>query len=350
MAGLTGFKNIGWKLVHKANNNAVITNFNYLMFIIRCLYELQKKEQIMAICDDLFLEETPKIIVNTPLDCYLAGYCIAASGIGWCFSSIGDGDQSIEMLSLGFRSVTDSITESEVYLYGSIDRLGLSISVCTKKVISHLNNFIPFINNELYLDVLDSSAFDELSELVPRSLKTLTLANYPGGEGAMVKLIPKLTQLQSLDISWITLGLRDVQALSALLKSSKCLEELTIGDPYMTEECVSLMIKVLLSPSSLKNLTISSVEWTTGNSGNFMLLESNNNIQSLHFNKFHKEFEYDHRGLNLNPVIPAVAKALHKNDSLIHLGIPPCKKPCTEFFEIKRDSVVALSEMLRVNT
>ena len=46
----------------------------------------------------------------------------------------------------------------------------------------------------------------------------------------------------------------------------------------------------------------------------------------------------------------AVAKALHNNDSLIHLGIPPCEEPCIERFDIEHDSVVALSEMLRVNT
>ena len=122
---------------------------------------------------------------------------------------------------------------------------------------------------------------------------------------------------------------------------------LEIGDPYMTDECVSLMIKVLLSPSSLEEVTISCIEWTTGNTGNFMLLESNKNIRSLHFRTFHEHFEND---LDLNPIIPAVARALHNNDSLLHLGIPPCEEPHIERFDIEHESVIALSEMLRVNT
>ena len=194
VAGLTGFKNIGWKLVHKANNAG--SAYSDLMFIIYCLYELQKKEDIKAICDNLFHKQTPKIIVYTPLDCYLAGYCIAASGISWYCGSVGDGDEAIEMLSLGFRSVTDSTAESEIY--GSIDSLNLSDCDCTKKAICHLNNVVPFNEFNLGYNELDNSAFDELSELIPHTLKTLSLANNPGGEGTMVKLFLKLTQLQSL--------------------------------------------------------------------------------------------------------------------------------------------------------
>ena len=62
---------------------------------------------------------------------------------------------------------------------------------------------------------------------------------------------------------------------------------------------------------------------------------------------YHEIFEH---ALDLNPVIPAVARALHKNDLLIHLGIPPCEEPRIERFDIEHENVVALSEMLRVNT
>ena len=347
VAGLNGFKNIGWNLVHKANSTRRPSYYSNL-FTIHCLYELQKKDEIKAICDNLFHEKIPEIDVRTPLDCYLAGYCIAVSGTAWNVNcSDGNGDEAIEMLSLGVKSVTDS------EIYGSVDYLNLSYSDCTKKVIGHLNNLVvPFNGLDLYHNELDNSAFDELSKLVPHtliSLKALTLCYNPGGDGAMVKLLPKLTQLRSLKISAITLGLHDVQALSKLLKSTKCLEELAIGDPFMTEECVSLMVKVLLSPSSLEEVTIRSVEWTTGNIGNFKLLESNKNISSLQFRVYHEAIKEDRYTIDLNPVIPAVAKALHKNDSLLYLGIPPCKKPHVEYFDIEHESIVALSKMLRVN-
>ena len=351
VAGLTGFKNIGWKLVHKVNN-AESEDSNLNLFIIRCLYELQKKDEIKAICNNLCHEEKIlKIDIRTPLDCYLAGYCIAVSETTWnVHCSIDNGDESIEMLSLGCKSVTDSVADSDVY--ASINYLNLAFNDCTKKLIKHLKNLIPFKDVNLAHNNLDSGAFDELSTLVPHTLitlKTLSLVHNPGGEGAMVKLLPRLTQLRLLNISEITLGFRDVQALSELLNSTRCLMKLVIGDPYMTEECASLMVKVLLSPSSLKEVIIGGIKWTTGNTGNFALLESNKNIYSLHFRMFHEEFEFTCT-LNLNPVIPAVANALHKNDSLIHLGIPPCEEPHIERFEVERDSVVALSEMLQVNT
>ena len=348
VAGLTGFKNIGWKLVHKANSTWLPSNFN--MFIIQCLYELQKGEEIKGICDNLFHEGVPEVRVSTPLNCYLAGYCIAVSGTTWNINcSTINGDEAVEMLSLGIKSISD--TDSE--MYGSIDCLNLLVSSCTKKSIRHLKNLVPLNFKELNLahNKLDNCAFDELSTLIPITLKTLSLVHNPGGDDAMVKLLPKLTQLHSLDISEITLGLHDVQALSELLKSTRYLMKLEIGDPYMTEECVSSMVKVLLSPSSLKEVTIHSIKWTTGNTGNFALLESNKNIWALHFRVFHEDFEDDqYDSLNLNPVIPAVAKALHKNDSLIHLGIPPCEAPDIELFDIEHGSVVSLSEMLRMNT
>ena len=82
---------------------------------------------------------------------------------------------------------------------------------------------MPFNGLNLCYNALDNCAFDELSKLVPHtliSLKSLSLVHNPGGDGAMVNLLPKLIQLQSLKIAEINLGLSDVQALSDLLKSS----------------------------------------------------------------------------------------------------------------------------------
>jgi hypothetical protein len=340
VAGLTGFKNIGWNLVHKANN-AGSARSN--LFVVRCLYEMQKKEEIKIICSDLFQEGLiAEIDVETALDCYLAGYCIAISGIAWNVHSKGNGDEAVEMLSLGVNSATD-LEKS-----GSIKYLNLPFNGCTKKAISHLNSFVSLMVLNICHCNLDNSAFDQLSELVSHTLihlVNLVLHHNPGGDDAMVKLLPKLTRLQVLNIYGITLCCGDVQALSELLKSTKCLEELTIGDPCMTEECVSSMVKVLLSPSSLIDVTISSVKWTTGNVRNVSLLRRNKNIQTLLFENSQEQFQDDRQDmtLDLNPVIQAVAKALHKNDSLLHLGME-----CFE--DRKHESIVALSKMLRVNT
>ena len=69
----------------------------------------------------------------------------------------------------------------------------------------------------------------------------------------------------------------------------------------------------------------------------------------LIFDFYHQDFEDN--PLSLNPVIPAVAKALHKNDALYHLGVPGCELhiPDDSNFDLKHENVVALSEMLKVN-
>ena len=343
VAGLTGFKHIGWKLVHKA------TNMGANLFITCCLYEVQNEKEIKDACDNMFHEQTPVITVKTLLHSYFAGYCIAVSGRSWVFNVTypGLGDEAVEMLGTGLKSAND--------ICGSISSLQLGFSRSTKKAISHLSDLpikilgqIKCIN--LYGNKLDKSAFDQLSNIVPHpvNLYALYLGRHdPGGDGAMIKLFQKLTQLRVLHISEITFGLSDVQALSQLLQSTKCLMELEIGDPYMSEESVSLMVEVLLSPSSLYRVILSSIQWTSKNVANFALLENNKNIAILHFDVFHEEFEDDPR--SLNPVIPAVAKALHKNDTLVHLGVPPCEKPHIHNFDIEHESVVALSEMLEVN-
>ena len=345
VAGLTGFKDVGWRLVYKAINTR--NEFHANQFIIHCLYEVQNEKEIKAACDHLFHEKIPKVTVTTLLHSYLAGYCIAVSGCSWNFdtSSILEEDV-IEMLGHGLKLASD--------ICGSISSLNLAASELTERAIIHLSDLpikilgqIKHIN--LFYNKLDKSAFDQLSNVVPHlvNLVTLSLIDNPGGDGAMIKLFPKLTQLRVLHISEIILGLSDVQALSQLLQSTKCLMELKIGDPYMSEECVSLMVEVLLSPSSLYRVILSSIQWTTKNVANFALLENNKNIAVLHFEVFNEDFKDDPR--SLNPVIPAIAKALHKNDTLVHLGVPSCEKPHIHYFDIEHESVVALSEMLEVN-
>ena len=349
VAGLTGFRHIGWELVHKA----ICMGPNYSnLFINRCLYEFQNEKETRSICDNLFRKQNlvPSVMAETPMDCYLAGYCIAVSGLyDWEFRAhLFKGEDVIEMLGNGLKSASD--------ICGSISLLDLSGSKSTKKLLSSLRDLMHLKTLKEILLInfsnckLDKDAYDELSTFVPHlvNLRTLLLAQNPGGDGVMVKLFLyiQLTQLQILDISHVTLGLSDVQSLSQLLKSTEHLARLMIGDPYISEECVSLLIKALLSPSSLTHICLDSVIWTTKNVTNFALLENNKNIKVLHFLTFHSEFDDP---LDLNPVIPAVAKALHNNDTLLHLGVPPCTKPHINDFNIEHVCVVALSEMLNVN-
>ena len=177
------------------------------------------------------------------------------------------------MLGKGLKSARE--------ISGSICKINLACNSCTRKTIHHLCDSVPpqtlsQINDiNLYDNNLDKSAFDQLSNLMPHltNLDTISPTANPGGDGAMVKLSQKLTQLVSLNISGIRLGLSDIQALSQLLKSTQCLEEFKIGDPYMSEECVSLMVEVVFSPSSFEMIFLCSIKWTSNNIDNFTVGE-----------------------------------------------------------------------------
>ena len=117
----------------------------------------------------------------------------------------------------------------------------------------------------------------------------------------------------------------------------------------MSSECVTLMVETVLSPSSLSNIDLWEIHWTTETASKMKLLENNITLASL---KFMNCF-----GLDL--AVPHVAEALHKNKSLRTLGIPskysPKKvtpRPVTIYENPYGENdidVKSLSEMLKVN-
>ena len=132
------------------------------------------------------------------------------------------------------------------------------------------------------------------------NLTCLRIGANPVGESGMVNFfqnIPQISKLTELHVADINLDLTSIQALSEMMVSVECLTKLKIGDPRMLDESVTEMVKILLSPTSLKDITFRGVYWTHKRAENFALLKQNINIVTL---TFERNFDYD---FQLDPVI-----------------------------------------------
>ncbi len=131
---------------------------------------------------------------------------------------------------------------------------------------------------------LDSRALDLLADVVPAIyLKHLDISYHPTTVGGTVKLLQALaatSQLHSLNMLYVSIGRDDIMSLSHLKRPSGSLKELTIGDPGMQAVCVELLLKTVLSPSSLQTLSLRNMQ-TRESSLSFSPLEGNCNIKTL---------------------------------------------------------------------
>ena len=352
MAGLTGFKDIGWKLVHKATQRNLFQKHHNL-FLVHCLLEIRGEQMIKTACDIIIKErETIKIRIqpgqsdtfvaraNTPFDCYAVGYCVAISGYEWSLNLVhAGGNEIIEMLGCGIRSIGDVCG-----YFGSLNLAGNSL---TYQAIASLKEFPSKILSQIHkLDLssnqLNKDAFDCLAGILSHmvNLTCLDVSCNPGNPGGMVKLFQKLlnTNIDKLNVHETNLGLCDIQALPQLIKPNASLKRLKIGDVNMSPECVALMLEMLLSPSSLEKLKLSQMSYTPESASRLKLLENNTNLASLKF-----------IGMSTGLAIPYISKALHKNWSLKTLLMEIGKRISDIGPNIGIDSVRSLSEMLQVN-
>lgn len=239
-------------------------------------------------------------------DCYALGRCVATSGHKWSidFSYVG-GDETVKMLGCGLWSVGE--------IHGTIHKLCLVLNALTHQGMTYLNEFPhEILRNISILDLsendLNKSAFDILANTLQYMINLIGLRIYHIDHDLfsdcwMVKLFRKLigTKIYKLDISSTHLGLRDIHALSSLIRTQ--LKELIIGEWVMSSDSVELMVEKILTSTSLKHVHIEYVKYTEESASMFNLLESNKRLISLQFKNC----------LELNLVVPHVAKALHTN-------------------------------------
>ncbi len=361
VAGMTGFQDIGWDtylqeikeqeeeeeeeeeegegeedeeeeevVKQKEDCSQIVTSF-----LAQCLYEAQEKVDCAVILGRSEIEFSGSESCS-PFECFVVGYCVAASRCEWRvdLSCSGLGAEMVEMLGCGLKSREE--------LCGSIGKLNLSDNLIGQEGVVHLKELPHKVLQGISrLDVsdceLDHSALDLLSGLVPimTSVKEIVIGANPAGDGGTVNLLKALAdmnQLHSLMMDAIAVGCDDIMALSPLMQpSAGSLKELVIGDNEMPQEAVSLMVEKSLSPSSLRNLTMWGMDLT---SRSFALLEENHNVSKLELSLCTLD----------NEVVSSIAKALHRNTTLreLYLISYSSRSPID-------DGVIALSVMLRNN-
>ena len=375
MAGLTGFRDIGWELVHEAIHNPLSSSQSHVHhppLLIQSLFEVHDVQELKSICDIIVKNvelinmvllrkrnNLSFIDVNAQslFDCYAVGYCIAASKHEWTvnLSAIG-GDEVVKMFACGLQCVGD-------ILGGYFRVLNLSNNSLTYQAMTYLNEISSKALSKVELlflsdNQLDSTALDLLSDAILKmgNLSGLHIANNPVGNGGTIKLLGVVANICQLNLVEINLGPNDIAALSQLIEQSKNLITLTVGDKDISNECVAQLIEIILSPASLYEVELWWLQFTDENARKFKLLENNSNLCKLTFINC---------SIGLELAVPYVAKALYKNESLALLGMPyKAPKELVTLIDSSKNlvaeqneydinlgesSIRALSEMLKVN-
>ena len=343
IAGLTELKQVGWELAHRP----MLCDFDckpfYIPLLVRCLLEIHDTQKIRNSCDiirdgrDRYIFT---ITTDTPFDYYAIGYCVAASGSVWNIDpSLNGGDEVVEMLGSGLQSVED--------VSGFISRLDLSNNALTHEAMISLSNFPQDILSWVHtLDLtnnrLTKTALDILADSITlmHSLHDLNLSKNPAGEGGMEKMflnLPHIKSLHSLNVLDMGLGSSDIQALSSLLQPDAYLKELFIS---VEDIPCAIVIDTIFSESSLTKVELHKLKCTAEGANKFQVLESNRNLTILTFGHC----------VGLNMALLHIANALHKNVSLKELYFRVNSDAKNDTVGLETDGVLALSEMVRVNS
>ena len=228
--------------------------------VVQCLYEAQDAES----CASVFGQSRVKYRgqwCSTPFDAYAVGYGVSLCNNDWNvdLSGNGLGPEVVEMLVCGLKSVQ--------YGGGSVRELRLSSNPIADNGMRFFQQFPHQILQQMRtLDLsrcgLDQRGFDLLADTVPllSSLESLIIYDNPGGNGSTVKLLQALgkhQRVEILEMDHIGIGRDDVMALSVVIQPSGSLRELEIGSFIdMSPECVHLLVRTALSPSSLREVRL----------------------------------------------------------------------------------------------
>ncbi len=239
-------------------------------FLVQCLYEAQEKADCESALGRSKVDYTDHS--SSVFDCSAFGFSIAVSRCTWeevrlgsymCGSSLGP--EMVEMLMCGLRF--------QEKVCGSIDSLDLSFNPIGREGMAHLKE-MPyrllqyFFHLHIHYCQLDGTALDLLSEITTTmtSLKDLNIGGNPAVNGGTVNLLQSAataSHLHTLDMGAVPICCKYVISLSHLIRPSGSLKKLTIGDKYMQRDCVELLLKTILSSSSLKHLTLLSMDLTS---------------------------------------------------------------------------------------
>ena len=264
VVGLTKMQNIGWEEFERVK---VWTIVRYKgigevvevgPFLLQCLYEAQDVKSCESVFGLWSLEFDSRLQSNYGL--YALGYCISACSNTWSVRIEDVPREGLEMLGHGMKSVDygdGSIEEFELSGYGIMNE-GEHLLQIPHQILQHIQSL------KLMECDIDQRGFKNLNECIPylHSLTSLDISANPGGDGSLVKLLKALSEygkLQTLDMTHISIGMDDVEALAGLVWPSSSLRELRVGGshgPPLATDVVNQLVRTVLSPSSLNTVTI----------------------------------------------------------------------------------------------
>ena len=323
LAGLTGFKGIGWEEVKSRSSTKELVSYMY-------------EAQDVAACDAV-LGEGEIFKVPSLFDCHAAGWCIAASEcrLRLDFVFMESGAEACEAFASGVKSLKA--------VRGSVLALDCRQTHIEEEGVVHLMELPSSVwLKTSSLDVshckLNASAMGKVADFVRiymDSLKELNIQYNAVGEGGLVKLFNTLSQhewLERLTIGHNSMGYADMKALTQVIRpGSGRLKELAINDfsllnQTMSPDCQKMLVETVLQYSSLDTLKICNVDVSSAYDS-FALLADNPNLTSITVG-------------DIGPALPSLLKGLEGNKSVKTL----------RFNNLKFSECAALVKRLSVNT
>ena len=323
VAGLTGFKGIGWEEVKLRSSTEELVSYMY-------------EAQDVAACDSVLGEGEQDFTVSSLSDCHAAGWCIAARECRlrlWLLS-MGSGAEVCEAFASGVKSRKE--------VCGSVSRLDCRETHIEEEGVVHLMELPSSVwlkTSEFCVSQceLNASAMAKVADFVQihmDSLKVLDVHDNEAGEGGLVKLFNTLSKhgcLERLTIGDNSMGCADVKALARIIRPhGGHLKELTIDEDNvrhkqnMAPECQTMLVETVLQPSSLHALELRHVNVSSA-CDSFALLADNTNLTSITVG-------------DIGPALPSLLKALEGNKSVKSLNVG-CNAECA-----------GLVKMLSINT
>ena len=310
VAGLTGFKSIGWEAVMSSGKGQDESG-DLSPFLVQCFYEAQDS----SLSDSVLGTSEVKFgtLYGNSLtlsDVFAAGWCVAASRCKWKLGLHDGGGEVCEMLVAGLKS--------RPVVSGTISKLDLDYDLI--KQVAHLKELPHNISqniSELSLSScqLNARALDHLADVAPDmfKLEVLHISNNPVGDGGAVKLLHALSHLNNLRVLHMhgtSLGCADMEALAKLVSTDSAhLKELWIGDEHMSPECTERMMNMVLSSPSLEKLTI----YYLNSPSTFKLSSTSPTLRTMTL--------WDCSSSHTNMALPCLTKALQTNTSLTVLRL-----------------------------
>ena len=270
LAGITGFKSQVWRnilsqhMLQHRKHKLTISNPGVCV----CLFEAQNyklcRQCLRAQIVNFKL--TDGLVSST--DFYAVGYCITHSTGAWritASSCSGSGTEALEMLAKGIK-----IDQKHQKQIGSIQRLSLDyIDICTgvswlkelpQSTLSQLSN-LSF--SECRLCPKSCEFLAQAISMMP-NLHSLDISSNPhiglGGAVPLIESLCSLKHLRCLKIHDTNCGCPDVKVLTKLIKTSRTLQCLSIGNLDTTQTFQpQRLLYSLYADSSIINISSSAL-------------------------------------------------------------------------------------------